>query len=73
MADHPHIEATRNVIALPDGTFAIEVTIPGTKPTKVSGFQTLEKAKAWIEQHKANIATGTLSAVRQAWGKRPTK
>jgi hypothetical protein len=70
MPEHPHIEAIREVIALPDGTFAIAVTIPGSKPTKVTGFDTREKAEAWIERHEANIATGTLNAGPRSWARR---
>jgi hypothetical protein len=57
---HPHVEATYDLLTLDDGTFGIEVTIPDTEPTKVSGFDTRDKAEAWIERHKTNIATGSL-------------
>ena len=57
---HPHADASYRLSTLADGTFAVEVAIPDTKPTKVSGLDTQEKAEAWIERHKANIATGSL-------------
>jgi hypothetical protein len=70
MADHPHVNATYNLIALADNSFAVEVAIPETKPTKVSGFDTQAKADAWIERHKKQIATGTLSSARPNWSQR---
>ena len=72
MSEHPHAEAAYDLITLDDGTFAVEVVIPETKPTKVSGFDTREKAEAWIEQHKANVATGTLRLLSEL-GARPNK
>jgi hypothetical protein len=67
MSEHPHAEAAYDLITLDDGTFAVEVVIPDTKPTKVSGFDTREKAEAWIERHKANVATGTLRTPYRSW------
>lgn len=60
LGPHPHAEATYNVNTLNDGTFAVEVTIREREPTKVSGFETEAKVAAWIERHKANVATGSL-------------
>ena len=68
MRDHPHVDATYNLITLDDGTFAVEVVIPATEPTKVSGFDTQQKAEAWIERHKAKIASGNI--YRTQWGYR---
>jgi hypothetical protein len=67
MPEHPHAEATYNLLTQGDGTFAVEVTIPETRPAKVSGFETREKAQEWIERHKANVATGTLKSPRPNW------
>lgn len=67
MAEHPHAEATYRLITLDDGTFAVEVAIPDTKPAKVSGFETRDKAEEWIARHKANVATGTLKSPRPNW------
>jgi hypothetical protein len=66
-ATHPHIEATYNLLTQDNGSFAVEVAIPDTRPTKVSGFDTQDKAEAWIERHKANIATGSLKMPRPNW------
>lgn len=68
MPDHPHAEATYNLLTLDYGSFAVDVAIPDTRPTKVSG--TREKAEAWIERHKANVATGTIKPPRRNWTQR---
>jgi hypothetical protein len=60
---HPHAEAAYKLITQDDGGFAVEVTVPDTEPTKVTGFDTQAKAEAWIERHKANVATGSLRGV----------
>ena len=39
----------------------------GANYEKVSGFDTQAKAEAWIERHKANIATGTLKSPSPNW------
>jgi len=57
---HPHAEATYRVISLPGGSFGVEVTIPDTYPTKVSGFATKAAAQAWIAQHKRRVAESDL-------------
>lgn len=66
-APHPHAEATYTLTLQGDGGFAVDVAIPGVRPTKVSGFDTQAKAEAWIERHKANVATGTLQGRRSNW------
>jgi hypothetical protein len=66
---HPHAEAVYRVIPLDDGTFAVEVTIPGSHPTKVSGLDTQEAAEAWIERHKTQIATGTILRQSNSWSR----
>ena len=65
---HPHAEATYRLLALDDGKFAVEVAIPGTQPTKVTGLDSQAHAEAWIERHKQQVATGTIK--RQSWGRR---
>jgi hypothetical protein len=67
MPEHPHAEATYKLIPQTDGTFAVEIAIPDAQPAKVSGFDTREKAEAWIDRHKANVATGSLSPPRPNW------
>jgi hypothetical protein len=65
---HPHAEAVYRVIPFDDGKYGVEVTIPGSLPTKVMGLETQEAADAWIERHKTQIATGTI--LRQsAWAR----
>ena len=66
---HPHAEAVYRVIALDDGKFAVEVSIPDSHPTKVTGLDTEEAATAWIERHKAQVATGTIKS-RSSWSRR---
>jgi hypothetical protein len=68
---HPHLDATYHLIQGDDGTFAVEVAVPGTNPTKVSGFDSQAKAEAWIERHKANVATGSIMQQRSAWSRSP--
>ena len=65
---HPHAEATDQVISLPDGSFGVEVTIPETYPTKVSGFTEKAAAEAWIAEHKNHVATN--SGAYRSFGKR---
>ncbi|HLI20155.1 MAG TPA: hypothetical protein VKV32_03495 [Stellaceae bacterium] len=71
-AVHPHAEATYRLIPGEGGSVAVEVAIPGSGPTKVSGFDSQAKAEAWIERHKANVASGTIMQ-RSNWsrGARP--
>ena len=73
-AVHPHAEATYRLIPGDNGSFSVEVAVPGTGPTKVSGFDSQAKAEAWIERHKANVATGTILQ-RSTWSRtaRPQK
>ena len=70
MPEHPHVDATYKLITLDGGGFAVEVTIPDTQPTKVTGFDTQAKAEAWIERHRANVATGSLKQPRPNWRQR---
>jgi hypothetical protein len=71
-AVHPHVDASYRLIPGDDSSFAVEVSIPGSAPTKVSGFDSQAKAEAWIERHKANVATGTIMQPR-GYGARGTK
>jgi len=65
---HPHAEATYRIISLPGGAFGVEVNIPDTYPTKVSGFATKAAAQAWIAKHKRHVEVS--SSVYQPFGKR---
>ena len=52
---HPHAEATYRVIISGDAAFAVEVSIPGTYPAKVSPFATKAAAEAWITEHRSRV------------------
>ena len=52
---HPHDEATYRVIPFDDDRFAVEVSIPGSHPTKVSPFPTEADAEAWIAEHRRRV------------------
>jgi hypothetical protein len=56
---HPHAEATYRVIPLDDGSFGIEVTIPGSHPTRVSMFKTEADAETWIDEHRRRVSAQT--------------
>jgi hypothetical protein len=45
------------VVALHDGTFAVEVLIPETFPTLVTGIKSQDAAEAWIARHKATTSS----------------
>jgi hypothetical protein len=53
---HPHADAIYRVIPLDGGRFGVEVTIPESYPTVVSGLEGYEAANAWIAAQKARIA-----------------
>ena len=50
-----HAEATYRVIPFDEGSFAIEVHIPDSYPTKISPFATEADAEAWIADHQRRI------------------
>src|SRR5271167_613681 len=52
---HPYAEAIYSVVPLGDGSFGVEVIVPETNPTRVSGFATEIAAGAWIETHKRQV------------------
>ena len=52
---HPHSEATYRTLPLEDGTFGVEIVIPGTYPTTMSSFGTEAKAGEWIARHKTFV------------------
>jgi hypothetical protein len=60
---HPHSDATYKVISLKDGLFAIEVSVPGSLPTKITGFATKAKAEEWVSAHKLDVARGIYKRV----------
>lgn len=69
---HPHTDASYRIVTLADGKFLVEVAIPGSLPTKVSGLDSQEAAEAWIERHKTNVASGTIKR-QSSWGRRPSR
>jgi hypothetical protein len=52
---HPHIDATYRVFPVKDGSFGVEVIVPGTNPAAVTPFTTQASAEAWVVKHKARI------------------
>jgi hypothetical protein len=67
---HPHFGATYEISPLPDGSFEVEVSIPNTRPVKVTGFDVRASAEAWIAGHQRQIATGTIARGRlRPWKK----
>lgn len=56
---HPHAAAEYRVIALADGSIAVEVKIPDSHPTTVSPFATEADAKAWISRHQELVQSQT--------------
>jgi len=58
---HPHAEASYRVIALENGSFGVEVSIPDSHPTTVSMFKTKVDAEAWIAEHQRRVLSQTQS------------
>ena len=52
---HPHAEATYRIIPIDNGSFAVEVSIPDSYPTRVSMFRTEADAEAWIADHQRRV------------------
>jgi hypothetical protein len=61
---HPHAEATYRVLALDDGGFGVEVSIPDTHPTTVTKFASKEAAEAWIAAHRERVQSQAQSGRR---------
>jgi hypothetical protein len=59
---HPHAEATYRVISLKEGTFGVEIAIPGSYPTKVTSFATEADAEAWIAEHQSKVQSEAQSS-----------
>jgi hypothetical protein len=58
---HPHEEASYRVIPFGDAGFAVEVSIPGSNPTKVSPFPSKDDAEAWIAEHQRRVQSQSQS------------
>ena len=52
---HPHAEASYRVIALDDGSYGVEVSIPDSSPTVVTPFASEKDAEAWIAGHQRRV------------------
>ena len=55
---HPHDGATYTILRLDDGTFGVEVTIPGANPVVVTGLEGEAGAEKWIARHRETVARG---------------
>lgn len=58
---HPHFGATYKTVVQTNGTFDVEVTVPGSAVVVISKFKTEAAASAWITDHQREIAQGTLA------------
>ena len=65
---HPHSDATYRILSLPGKAFGVEVVVPDTYPTTVSGFVSEAAAPAWIANHKRHVEAN--SGVYRPFGKR---
>ena len=70
---HPHAEATYHIIPHEDGSFAVEVRIPDTHPTKVGPFETSADAEAWIAVHQSRVEAQSAAGSgigKMSWAKK---
>jgi len=58
---HPHFGATYKTLVQANGTYNVEVAIPGSAVVVVSKFKTEAAASAWISDHQREIVQGTLA------------
>jgi hypothetical protein len=68
--DHPHSGAGYRIVEQSDMTYSVEVTIPGSFPTIVTGFATEAAAVDWAARHKDGVARG-LTFRRQSAYRKP--
>ena len=68
---HPHFGAIYRAIGEADGTYCVEVTIPGSPLVKVRGFATDVRAADWISEHKSEVECGTLKRKKLHLWKNP--
>ena len=61
---HPHLGATYKTVALDNGTYNVEVTIPGAAMVTISKFKTDAAAAAWIADHERQITQGSLARAK---------
>ena len=55
MPTHPHADAVYRVVAMNDGSFGVEVSIPDSQPTTVTRFESEGAAEAWIAAHRERV------------------
>jgi hypothetical protein len=55
---HPHDGATYTILRNDDGTFGVEVKIPGANPITISGLEGEAGAEKWIARHRETVAKG---------------
>lgn len=55
---HPHDGATYTILRLDDGSFGVQVTIPGVRLVTISGLDGEAGAQKWIARHKETVAKG---------------
>jgi hypothetical protein len=65
---HAHAGASYRTVPLKDGTFGVEISIPGTYPTTMSSFATESKAQEWIAKHKSLVELN--APFERAWRRR---
>lgn len=70
MRTHPHADATYRVIPGSAGAFVVEIIIPDTYPTVVSGFASAQAAEAWVDGNKKRVAAEGLAG---RWFQKPGK
>jgi hypothetical protein len=58
---HPHAEATYQVIEFGDGSYGVEVGIPGSCPATIKTFASRSDAEAWIARHRERVDAETQS------------
>jgi hypothetical protein len=68
--EHPHSGAAYRIVEQPDQSFGVEVTIPGTHPTTVTGFATEAAAAEWAAKHKEGVEKGETFRRRPTFRKR---
>jgi len=68
---HPHAEASYRILSEEDGSFAIEVTIPDTHPTKITPFATQSDAERWIADHRRRVEAQPYSG--RSWHRSGTR
>ena len=67
----PHIGATHKIPRQIDGSFGIELTIPGAPLVNATGLGTERLAGAWIANLEREIAAGALARAKlHLWKKR---